>query len=183
MEYVIFEKRFAPPICAAEYPGIFAANRWCFELHRAEHLRAHVAVDGHKTVCVFRAPDAESVRTSARTGGLDFEFTWPANRMTPPPEVNAPRPPDRAPLHVVERSFAAPVSFESIQEIEDRGAWCLEAHRVRFAYTYFSFDRRRMLCMYEAPDAESVRRAQAQAGLPFDRVWPATLYLEPGEPA
>jgi hypothetical protein len=28
-----------------------------------------------------------------------------------------------------------------------------------------------MLCLYQSPDAESVRAAQREAGLPVDRVW------------
>ena len=28
-----------------------------------------------------------------------------------------------------------------------------------------------MLCLYEAPDAESVRQAQREAGVPFERAW------------
>ena len=30
-----------------------------------------------------------------------------------------------------------------------------------------------MICLYRAPDAEAVRKANRTAGLPFDRVWPA----------
>ncbi|KPJ80351.1 MAG: hypothetical protein AMJ58_08895 [Gammaproteobacteria bacterium SG8_30] len=58
-----------------------------------------------------------------------------------------------------------------IQAIEDAGAGCLENHRVRFVRTYFSADRRRMMCLYRAPDAESVRIAQREAGMPVERVW------------
>ncbi len=76
-------------------------------------------------------------------------------------------------LVVVERSFSAPVSFDDVQALEDRGAWCLEAHAVRSLRSYFSRDRRRMICLYEAPDVESVRFANRQAGLPFDLVWGA----------
>ena len=76
---------------------------------------------------------------------------------------------------VVERSFAEPVAFEDIQALEDRGGWCLEAHGVRFLKTYFSRDRRRMICLYEAPDAESVRLAEEKAGVPFESAWAAQV--------
>ncbi len=75
------------------------------------------------------------------------------------------------PLVLVERSFDGPVAFEDIQALEDRGAWCLDAHGVAFVRTWFSTDRTRMLCLYDAPDAEAVRAAQATIGMPFDRVW------------
>lgn len=75
---------------------------------------------------------------------------------------------------VVERSFEQPVEFGILQEMEEKAAWCLKLHDVRFLRTFLSSDRRRMICMYEAPDAEAVRVSQRTAGLPFDRVWTAT---------
>ena len=70
---------------------------------------------------------------------------------------------------VVERSFAEPVTFDDLQAMEDRSRPCLDVRGVRFIRTYFSRDRRRMICLYDAPDAASVRDAQAKAGLPFER--------------
>jgi hypothetical protein len=85
---------------------------------------------------------------------------------------------------VVERAFPQPVAFGDIQAIEDRGASCLEAHGVRFLRSYFSRDRRRMICLYEAPDAEAVRLAQEKAGVPFETVWTSRVVRHPGaEPA
>jgi hypothetical protein len=76
---------------------------------------------------------------------------------------------------VVERAFGHPVAFEDVQAIEQRGAWCLEVHGVRFLRTYFSRDRRRMICLYEAPDAEAVRLAEEKAGVPFADAWSARV--------
>jgi hypothetical protein len=72
---------------------------------------------------------------------------------------------------LVERSFADPVALADVQALEDANQWCLDVREVRFVRTYFSRDRRRMLCLYQSPDAESVRAAQREAGLPVDRVW------------
>ena len=74
-------------------------------------------------------------------------------------------------LVLVERRFDQPVEFEDIQSLEDAGSWCLELHGVRFIKTFFSRDRRRMLCLYEAPDAEAVRLAESQAKVPYERAW------------
>jgi hypothetical protein len=76
---------------------------------------------------------------------------------------------------IVERSFREPVQFEAVQAQEDAGAWCLDLHRVHFLRTYFSADRSRMICLYEAPDAEAVRRAQKQIAMPLDAVWTTVL--------
>lgn len=77
---------------------------------------------------------------------------------------------------VVERTLPAPASFEDLQAMEDAAAWCLELHSVTFKVSYFSRDRTRMICLYEAPDAEAVRKSQETAKLPFDAVWTADAY-------
>jgi hypothetical protein len=81
-----------------------------------------------------------------------------------------------AEVFVVERSFEQAPDLEQLQEMERRAAWCLSTHRVTFLRTFFSADRKRMICMYTAPDAEAVRVVQRQSGLPYDRVWEAGVY-------
>jgi hypothetical protein len=76
---------------------------------------------------------------------------------------------------IVERKFDGPESFDELQAQEDRFAWCLEQHRVTFIRSYFSKDRRRMVCEYEAPDAETVREVQRTASMPFERIWVAEV--------
>ncbi|HWO00981.1 MAG TPA: DUF4242 domain-containing protein [Blastocatellia bacterium] len=77
---------------------------------------------------------------------------------------------------IVERSFDEAVEFEDLQAQGDKVSWCLDQHRVRFLRSYLSSDKKRMICVYEAPDAESVRIANRQAEVPFDCVWTATLH-------
>lgn len=83
---------------------------------------------------------------------------------------------------VVERSFQEPVTYEELQCREGRSRWCFDMHQVEFLYSYFSKDRRRMMCVYRAPDAEAVRVANEKAGLPFDRVWTASVHRADEEP-
>ena len=80
---------------------------------------------------------------------------------------------------VVERVFDEPVDFDDLQRREEQSSWCLETHRVKPLYSYFSGDRRRMLCFYEAPDAEAVRRTQTEAGLPVSDVWVVGAHESP----
>jgi len=47
---------------------------------------------------------------------------------------------------------------------------------VRHLRSYFALDRRRMLCLYAAPNTEAVRRVQRQVDLPHDRVWRARVW-------
>ena len=72
---------------------------------------------------------------------------------------------------LVSRGFEEPVAFEEIQAAEHAGASCLLTHRVQRVRTYLSTDRRRMISLYQAPDAESVRLALQDASMPVERVW------------
>lgn len=76
---------------------------------------------------------------------------------------------------IVERLFEEPVEFETLQKLEDESQWCLDLYDVKFLKTYFAADQKRMICLYEAPDAEAVRSANRKAGLPFETIWSADI--------
>lgn len=78
---------------------------------------------------------------------------------------------------VVERTLEDPVDVGALADGRERFVACLHAHNVRFVQSYMSADGKRMICVYEAPDAESVRIALRQHGmLPFDQAWKAKLW-------
>jgi len=76
---------------------------------------------------------------------------------------------------VVERNFAEPQSDADMAAVANRERSCLEIHRVTWKRSLLSQDRRRLVCEYEAPDAESVRRVQREADAVFDRIWLAQV--------
>ena len=78
---------------------------------------------------------------------------------------------------IVERAFEKPLGKAEHKAAEQRLGPCLEAHNVQWIRSYLSTDRCRMICEYEAPDAEAVRIANRSAGVSFDRVWNADLLL------
>lgn len=168
---LFLEREFAQPLQAEVMRAMSVSleEQGCLQLHRVEWLGSLLSADGHKMVCRFRAPDAESLRIVFRTVGVaDLRCLWPGTAHERPGLTAA----EGAAANVlVRRRFAQPVSVAQIQALEDAGAWCLEARRVKFIRTYFSTDCKRMLCLYHAPDAESVRQAQHQANMPVEDVW------------
>lgn len=137
----------------------------CLDRHRIQWQGSLLARDGHRLVCHFRARDTESARVGLRQAGAEIAGLWPGTLHDAPGE-------DPLATNVlVERVFPAPVSLAAIQSLEDAGSACLQNHRVRFVRTCFALNRRRMLCLYRAPDAESVRLAQRLAGMPLERAW------------
>jgi hypothetical protein len=72
---------------------------------------------------------------------------------------------------VVERTFDLPPSDEDLTAAGIRERPCLDVYGVAWRRSLLSVDRLRMVCEYEAPDLESVRKVQREAGNQFDRVW------------
>lgn len=79
-------------------------------------------------------------------------------------------------LIVVERSFEQPPSETDLATVAEREKKCKEIRSITWKRSVMSKDGRRMICEYEAPDAETVRRVQLEAGAPFDRIWPAVMH-------
>jgi hypothetical protein len=77
---------------------------------------------------------------------------------------------------VMERSFEVPLSDDEMAAQGKRLDECLELRQGAWARSYIAADRRRMICEFEAPDAESVREALRSAGQTFDHVWSAEVF-------
>ncbi|HTW27126.1 MAG TPA: nickel-binding protein [Acetobacteraceae bacterium] len=76
---------------------------------------------------------------------------------------------------IVERSFTAPPSDADLAAFAQRQQGCLDIYRVEHRRSLLSQDRLRMMCEYEAPDAESVRRVQNEAEGLYERIWVAEI--------
>ena len=76
---------------------------------------------------------------------------------------------------VIERNFETPQSDADMQAVADRERPCLAAYNAKWKRSLISADRKRLVCEYEAGDAETMRRIQREAGAQFDRVWVADI--------
>ncbi len=76
---------------------------------------------------------------------------------------------------VVERTFEMPQSDADMAAVANRERPCLEIYGVMWKRSLLSEDRRRLVCEYDAPDVESVRRVQREAEAQFDRIWIASV--------
>jgi hypothetical protein len=168
MVNVILERQFTTVLSPEGFAAMAAQSASCLPLYRVEWRESLLADDGSRLLCCFTAPDTEAVRMVARDDKAKSKVAWAGTMHDTGREGQA--------NVVVERRFDAPVTLESLQAIEDTAAHCLQLHQVTFLRTYFSVDRKRMICLYQAPDAESVRLAQHQAKMPVERVWPGRCF-------
>jgi len=77
---------------------------------------------------------------------------------------------------LVESVFDVPISDEELGRMAQRADPCLEVRNSAWVRTSLSKDRKRMICEFAAPDAESVRQALRSAEHPFERVWSADVF-------
>lgn len=163
---IFLERSFDSPLTAADVLSIASDTGWCFEMYDVAWRGSMLAADGRTLVCRFTAADVESARQALRKANADISVMW-RGTVHEAPDARA-----GADANVlVERSFGESIELADLQAREDAHGWCLETRSVKFVRTFFSSDRRRMLCLYAAPDAEAVRQAQREAGMPTDRVW------------
>ena len=76
---------------------------------------------------------------------------------------------------IVERSFEKPLTQDDLSAVEARMAPCLDLYNVRWIRSYWSADRKRMICEYDAADVASVRNVQREAAAKFDYAWAADI--------
>jgi hypothetical protein len=81
---------------------------------------------------------------------------------------------------IVEQLFAEPLSDEEHSHLGRRLDDCLAQHGARWLRSYLSADHRRLVCEFEAPDAEAVRVSYRSAGIAFERAWTAEVYTRDG---
>jgi len=164
---LVLERSFDPSLDKQNVIDMAIAGGWCFQQHRVDWLGSMLSADGRSMVCQFTSGDAESIRLALGMLNTDLSVLWPATVHDAPETTSQPNV-------IVERTFDSPCNLDELQSQEDSNQWCLETHNVKFVRTLFSRDRKRMLCLYRGPDAEAVRNAQQQAGMPVDRVWAFT---------
>lgn len=173
MNDVFVERHLDQPLTEADMQALMAATDGCMGIHRVSWCGSLLAADRRDLFCHFRGPDAESVRIAMRQAGAPPGRIW-ACRVEDAADFG-PGDLDRANVVVV-HAFDEPADFGARRLLDEVDMGCFRIHRVRLVRSYLSADRRRMACLYQAPDAESVRLAQREAGLPADRAWAVRRY-------
>src|SRR5262245_36309890 len=164
MTEVFLERDFDPPFTPNGVNRLMGKYGWCFDLYKVDWQASYLATDGAHMLCWFKSPDAEAARNAVRKSGGDVRRLWIG-------DMHEARDASALVANVaVERSFTEPGVVADLQAQEDAHASCLGAHQVRFVRTFAARDRKRMICLYAAPDAESVRLAQRTAGMPVTTV-------------
>jgi SAM-dependent methyltransferase len=77
---------------------------------------------------------------------------------------------------MAEQVFDEPFTDERYTASSKKLDPCLKVRQGLWRRSSLSIDRHRMVCEFEAPDAEAVRDAYRASGTPYERVWTANVY-------
>ena len=78
MEWVVIERDFDMEL-TPEMVRRMADLGSCTSLYGVDAVRSYLSNGGRRMICVFRAPDAEAVRTMLRNGGSPPAKVWTAS--------------------------------------------------------------------------------------------------------
>jgi len=76
---------------------------------------------------------------------------------------------------VLEREFEEPLTAEDVRRLAT-GTRCLELYRVKPVCSYLMPGGRRMVCIFEAPDAEALRSVGRANQFQPCSIWAATYH-------
>lgn len=170
---VVVERRFEQSTTFEALDEQESAVAWCLEQHGVTFVRTYLSLDGRTMICVYSAPDAEAVRETQRRGGLPVARLWSATILSATGRHSAAAGFSTV---VVERDLPPAMDRAQLESLLANAGGCLETNRAELLESKLSLDRTRMLCVFQAPDAESVRRANRQLGVPVSAVWTATVH-------
>jgi hypothetical protein len=85
------------------------------------------------------------------------------------------------PLVIVETAFDPPITEDEFAVFAERVDPCLGERNATWVTSYFAVDRRRRICVFDAPDAEAVRQAYRISGVKFERIWSAEQIVDDEE--
>lgn len=181
---VFVERRFDPPLRRQELEVKPRRMHWATRgITWRESLLDR---NGRRMLCRFDAPDGATLEDALRQKRVQVDAVW-AGRIL---RLGAPASPATTPpgdaLVLAQHRTEDPVTFADLRAVENLCEWCLEKHRIRLVRMLLSIDFTRIVYLYRAPDAESVRLAHRQAGLGLDVVWPyeeVASCLPPGRDA
>lgn len=85
-------------------------------------------------------------------------------------------------LVIVETLADSPLTPEEPTDTDRQVLACLAERNGRWRYSLLSVDRLRMICTFDAPDAESVQESYRKGGGFFSHIWAGELVKPEGNP-
>lgn len=171
MSFVIVETLATSPLTPEKPTETDLRVLACLTERNATWQYSLLSSDRLRMLCIFEAPDAESVRESYRRGGGIFQQIWAGDLIQPESQLVQ----RNVEMLKVAEGIYPHVEPQEGHEVSVRALYGYAAQRIEWVQSYLSCDRTRLICELNTPDAESVQEVRKQSGSPCDRVWSAMV--------
>jgi hypothetical protein len=74
--------------------------------------------------------------------------------------------------------LSTPMTYERWMQVTQSLDGCIEARNIQWQYSLVSMQGDRSICVYQVLYTDAVREAYWEAGIPFQRIWQADIWLE-----
>ena len=173
-ERIVVERSFDARTAIDEVQNAERRVAALFEERGVRTVESFLSFDGRSMMSIYDAAAVESVRQTQSAASLPFTRAWSA-RVERHGETS--HSPAGGSVVVLERDPPAGMTEDAMREAMAASGPCFETNGVAALSTYFAADLSRIVCVFSAVDAEAVRRANRERGLPFTRAWAATHHL------
>jgi hypothetical protein len=182
VKFAISEMTFSPPLTApVTYEAWMQTTQnlgGCIAVRNIQWLYSLVSVQGDRSICVYQVPYAEALREAYREARMPFQQMWATDQwVAKDPQSFS----QGASLIVAETNYDPPITTTIIAEIKHQAKGCLNELNIQSAFSILTLDGTHSACTFSASSAEQVRSLYRKVGLPFKRVWKATL-IQPNPP-
>jgi hypothetical protein len=167
MTEVLIERHPDEPLSGEDAVGIIEGGQDCRSIHRLDWHRSLLSTDGRHMLCHLTSPDLESARIALRNAPPQMRAEIWACTWRDEPDVTHD---ELGQANVLASwKFEQPLRLEELEATTGRGNASAQGG-VRFLRTFIASDRKRVICLCQAPDIESVRVA-LRGARPFERLF------------
>jgi hypothetical protein len=135
----------------------------CRDIHKVQFRESLLDEEGRRLICHFRAPDAESVRMALRCVGANIDDLWSGTIHD--------RPGSATPNVVVECDLNYSMLTDTDKALDAAASEWNDLFGFTMVRAIVSGDGRRLVCLCEAPDAQSILLAQDQNDMLATSIW------------
>ncbi|MGP1387257.1 MAG: hypothetical protein ACTS2F_27100 [Thainema sp.] len=175
MTCILIEATQPQPLLGERLTAFLQKSASCLQAFKIRRRSMYISLDGHRTLCIMEATDADTVRQACYQAGSSFDLIWSADIVHEDVTVEAvigstavatDQPVVRV-LATVSQPSLVPVA-QQLNAIAHLRRAVLSSHRLS---TFIARDGHRAIIEFDEVDAKSVQAVFQKQKMNFETIW------------
>ncbi|QIR37184.1 DUF4242 domain-containing protein [Tolypothrix sp. PCC 7910] len=176
MRFAITQMSFSPPLCVPmtyeHWMQIVQSFAGCIKARNIQWLYSLVSAQGDRSICLHQVPYTDAIREAYREAGVQFQRVWQAYLWL---DREVAKLPQGYPLVIAEVNFEPPITKAIYEESKHQAESYFHELNIQQIFCAASCDGTRLICVFDAANAEDVRSLYCKIGQPVEQVWTGNL--------